>query len=329
MSDFKTQFRRFVIPLCALLLLAVTALLPPAEKKQRLRIAPGMWPGAEALLLAHTQKKLPANQFQMIELPWSSAVMHALGNGAVDVAVVTLDSVLRMREAGQQLRVLLVLDESAGADAVIAQPEIKDVHGLRGKRVGVDVRGVGAYLLVNALEEAKMTLEDVQVVPLIQPEMEDAMQSGQVAAVVVSEPWLTRLRQNGLHRVYDSNQLNTPILRLIVTTERTWQSSRGELTTLLQLHSSMTKLVRSGESFDGLQAILRREKLSAGEFAALLARVRPLDASENSAMLAGASPKLVSMAAQVEDQMIRHGLLRTRPVSADWIDPMLFKEAFP
>lgn len=328
MSDFKTRFRRFVIPLCALLLLLVTVLMPPAEKKQRVRIAPGLWPGSEALLLAHTQKKLPADQFQMIELPWSSAVMRALGNGAADVAVVPLDNVLRMREAGQQLRVLMVLDQSAGADAVMARTEIKDVPGLRGKRVGVDIRGVGAYLLVNALEEAGMTLRDIQMVPLIQPEMEDALRSDKVEAVVVAEPWLTRLRQDDLHCVYDSNQLKTPILRLIATTEQTWQSSRDKLTTLLQLYASMTRLVRSGKPFDGMQAILRREKISASEFAACLDRMRPLDAGENSAMLAGATPKLVRMAAQIEDQMIRHGLLRSRPAGADWIDPTLFEEAF-
>jgi hypothetical protein len=42
----------------------------------------------------------------MIEIPWSSAVMRALDNGAEDV-VVTLDGIMRMRESGQQQRVLM------------------------------------------------------------------------------------------------------------------------------------------------------------------------------------------------------------------------------
>lgn len=114
MNDIRAFLRRLAVPLCALLLLVVGMAFPRTERKQRVRVAPGTWPGAETLLLANDLNKLPASRFQVIEIPWSSAVMRALGNGAADVAVVTLDSVLRMRESGQKLRVLMVLDQSTG-----------------------------------------------------------------------------------------------------------------------------------------------------------------------------------------------------------------------
>ncbi|WP_397385893.1 hypothetical protein [Prosthecobacter sp.] len=56
----------------------------------------------EGACAAHREK----DRSQMIEIPWSSAVMRALDNGAADV-VVTLDGSMCMRECGQQLRVLM------------------------------------------------------------------------------------------------------------------------------------------------------------------------------------------------------------------------------
>ncbi len=329
MNDPKAWLKRLMIPFCALLLLLMAALAPHVEKRQRLRVAPGVWPGSEALLLAHSQGKLPADRFQMIELPWSSAVMRALGNGAADVAVVTLDGVLRMREGGQRLRVLMVLDASTGADAVMARPEVMDVQGLKGKRVGVDVRGAGAYLLVNALESAGMSMGDIHIVQLIQREMEGAVEAGEVDAVVASEPWLSGLSSKGFHGIFNSNRLSPPIMRLLVASEKAHAQFRQELALLLQTQMDMTRLVRTGKPFDGMEIILRRERLPFKEFASSLEHWKPLTMEENAAMLAGDSPRLAQMAAVMEEQMIRTGLLRSKPVPSDWIDATLLKEVQP
>lgn len=318
-----------MVPFCALLLLVVAVLVPHIEKRKRVRVAPGVWPGSEGLLLAHSQEKLPAERFQMIELPWSSAVMRALGNGAADVAVVTLDGVLRMREGGQQLRVLMVLDESTGADAVMARPVISDMQGLKGKRVGVDVRGAGAYLLVCALESAGMTMNDIHMVQLIQREMESAVEAGAVDAVVASEPWLSGLRTEGLHSVFDSKQLLMPVVRVLVASEKAHAQFRQELVLLLKMQMDMTRLVRTGKPFDGMEVILRRERLQFEEFVSSLDHWKPLNMEENAAMLAGDSARLVQISAVMEEQMLRAGLLRSKPVPSDWIDATLLKEALP
>lgn len=326
MKAFKAWLRRLMIPFCALLL---AVLVPHIEKRQRVRVAPGVWPGSEALLLAYAQKKLPADRFQMIELPWSSAVMRALGNGAADVAVVTLDGVLRMREGGQQLRVLMVLDESTGADAVMTRPEITEVKGLKGKRVGVDVRGVGAYLLVNALESAGMTMNDIQMVQLIQREMASAVEAGDVDAVVVAEPWFASLRAKGLHSVYDSKQLAVPIVRVLVASKKAHGLFQSELALLLKAQMEMTEVVRTGKPFDGVEMVLRRERLRFEDFVSSLDHWRPLTVEQNAAMLTGAHPQLVQMAAMMEEQMLQAGLLRSRPAPSAWIDATLYKEARP
>ncbi|OYW72412.1 MAG: hypothetical protein B7Z37_24960 [Verrucomicrobia bacterium 12-59-8] len=324
MNHSKALLKRFLPPLCALLLLTAS-FFPYQGSKSRLRVVPGVWPAAEALLMASDQQMLPPERFQLIEIPWASAVVRAFGSGAADVAVVTLDSVLRMREAGQKLRVLKVLSQSAGADAMVAPQAIQRLQDLKGKRVGVE-RSAGSYFLANALESAGMTMAEIEAVPLFQSEMELAMQAGEVEAVVATDPWLTKLEKNGGHKLYDSSHLKVPIMYLLVASERACTSSRPELVSLLRMEAAMAEKMWSGKPFPGMEAVLRRENLSAEELAACLQRLHALNKTESAEML----KKLPALALQMEDLMIRNGIIKTKLKlkAEEWIDDSIMKEAF-
>jgi NitT/TauT family transport system substrate-binding protein len=329
MKSLSNSAKRLPILLGSLVLLLAGFLLPRQEKMRRLRVSPGLWPGSEAIVLAHAKGELPAEQFQLIELPWSSAAMRALGSGAADVAVVTLDAVLRMREAGQRLRVLMVLDESTGADVILARHSIGDIKALKNMRVGVDVRGVGAFLLANALERTGMFMNDVRLVPLVQSEMEQAVTDAVVDAVVVSEPWASRLGNAGLHVIYDSKQLQVPIMRVMVASEHACEQFRPRLVALLRAQIETTPLVRSGKPFADMELLLRREKIDAAMFNRELTTWRPVDADGNRDLLTGDRPKLAEMADKLAGQMLRAGLLKSKPAEQTWIDATFFVEAAP
>jgi len=323
MNHTKALLTRLMVPACAVLLIVV-AFLPYHGKRHRLRIVPGMCPAAEALLLAGDLQRLPPSRFQVIEIPWSSAVVRAFGSGAADVAVVTLDSVVRMREAGQKLQVLMVLSQSAGADAILARQGIQRMEDLKGRRVGIE-RSAGTYLLVNALESAGMTMGDIEMVPMFQSEMELALQTSQVEAVVTTEPWLTRLAHSGVHRLYDSTQLKVPIMYLLAASERACSGSREDLVSLLKVQAEMAEKIWAGKPFPGMDAVLRRERMDAGQLAACLGKLHSLKPPENAAML----KQLPQMALQMEEQMLRNRIILTRPGTGEWINRSFSEEAFP
>lgn len=321
--------KRLVVLSGALALVLTAFWLPRQDKGRRLRVSPGLWPGAEAIVVAHARCMLPAAEFQFIELPWSSAAMRALGNGAADVAVVTLDAVLRMREAGQDLRVLMVLDESTGADAILAREDIATVKALQGRRVGVDIRGVGAWILMSALEGAGMTMNDVRAVPLTHPEMEQAFADGLVDAVVASEPLAGRLRSNGMRAIFDSRQLPLPVMRVMVASQDACDHAGSQLAALLKAQIEMVPVVRSGRRFSGLELVLRREKTGAAAFYDALKLWTPVDPAANRDLLMGDTPRLGVMAEKLCDQMLRMGLLQARPPDQEWIDPTFLEEVLP
>lgn len=328
MSEPRPLLRRFAAPLCALALLLGVALLPRVEIKPRMKVAVSVWPGSEAVVLGRDSGALPQDRIRVVELPWASAVARTFDDGVVDVAVLTLDRVLQLREAGQKLRVILVMDESVGGDAVLARENITSMTALKGKRVGVDVFGVGMYILANALESNGMTLQDIETVPLIQPEIESMLQAGMIDAAVAAEPWLTQVHGGNMRVLHDSRALETPVLRMLVASERACVDFKQELVALARAVTAITAQVRSGSQFEGMTSILRREKLSFGDFTKALEHWRPLSAAENTALLAGPQPKLETLAQEVAEQMRRHGLLQSAPAAGPWIDPQFLTTAW-
>lgn len=321
MKKLKAILPRMLAPICALLLI-VAAVLPYEETKPRLRIAPGVWPAAEALLLAGDLQILPPSRFQVIEIPWSSAVMRAFGSGAADLVVVTLEELMRMRDAGQKLKVLMVLNQSAGADALLVHAGVQRLEDIRGKRVGIE-RSAGFYLLISALENAGMSMKDIDAVPMFQSEMDQALQSGQVDAVAVADPWLTRLKRTGMHSLYDSTQMKVPIVYLLVASERACARYREELAALLKTQQDMAEKIWTGKPFPGMDAVLRRERLEPNELNGCLQKLQPLSKAENAAML----KKLPEMARQMEAQLISQGVIISSQAGGEWINSTISEEA--
>lgn len=323
----ESRAKHLFVPLGAVVLLVMVVWWPDQERRQRLRVAPALWPGAEAIVLAHARGELPADEFQMIELPWSSAVMRALGNGAADVVVATLDTVLRMREAGQDLRVVMVLDESQGADVILARPDLRDMKSLKGAKMGVDVRGPGGYVLAAVLEQAGMGFGDVKVVPMIQAEMEQALADKVVDAVACSEPWASRLRDGGrVREVADMPRPEVPVMRVMVASPRACEEFRPQLNALIREQLKGARLLHAGKTFPGMDIVLRREKLEAPTFFAAVRRCAPVDLEANKALLAGESSKIEELASKATALMLRAGLMKAGPAKTSWLDDSLLME---
>lgn len=330
MNDSRHPLWRWLfVLLLAFLLLAVAASLPRHSQADPFTVAVGMWPGCEPLMLARERGLLPADQVQLIEMTWASATMRAFGSGVVDAAVLSLDEVMRLRETGRDLRVVMVMDASTGGDALIVRDEVKTLADLKGRRVGVDLRATGMYLLTCALEEAGLKSSDLELVPVNLPETEDIFINKEVDAVVSAEPWVTKLRAAGGHSLFDSSQAHTPAYRVLVVSEEALTEQRAEVLKVVRAHFAMMKELHKGGEIQGMEAILRRQMLSRAEFFSCWSRLKSLNLEENRALIGGDAQGLLKNAASVEEKMRSNALLY-RPVSTHpWIDGSLLKEVVP
>src|SRR5690606_35908357 len=77
--------------------------------------------------------------------------MDASAAGQVDAGAMTNGDALVTGATGAKSVAILLNDCSNGNDMVVAKPRSKDVKGLKGKKIGVEVGFVSHLLLLNAL----------------------------------------------------------------------------------------------------------------------------------------------------------------------------------
>ena len=136
---------RYPLALLLLLLPALSLLTGcPAPAQAPLRIGTNTWLGYDPLYLAKDLGFFPGDSVQPIRFASSSASIQALSERKLEAVALTLDEVLSISQFDTDLTVVLVLDFSHGADALLARPEFVGPGDLKGHRIGVEVSAVGA-----------------------------------------------------------------------------------------------------------------------------------------------------------------------------------------
>ena len=172
-----------------------------------LNVATWPFPGYEFLFLAREQGRLDERAIRLLELTAVTDVRALLLQGRAQAATLTLDEVLHLRSEGLDLRVLAVLDQSAGADALMARPGLREPAALRGRKLALEPGGLSALILDAFLSEAKLSRSDLDIVPLAMPQVVQRFQEGAVDAAITFEPYVSQLEEQGARRLLDSQRL--------------------------------------------------------------------------------------------------------------------------
>lgn len=127
--------------------------------------------------------------------------VQALGAGSLDFAYIG-PGALWLPASGQAK--VIAINALGATDRVIAQPGIESMEDLRGKRVAVPEGTSGDMLLRLALEEAGMSLDDVETIMMDPSTIVTAFSAGQVDAAGIWYPFVDIIRQ----RIPELNELS-------------------------------------------------------------------------------------------------------------------------
>ncbi|MDZ4289998.1 MAG: ABC transporter substrate-binding protein [Prosthecobacter sp.] len=266
-------------------------LMPALEGEDTLTVAVGMWPGAEPLILAREAGELPREKVNLVEINWASAAMRALGNRVVDATVLSLDEAVRQIGQGYQLRIVLVTDISRGADAVIVRQGISDVRQLAGLRVGYEPRTVASVMLDRCLRGGGLALTGIEEVPMNPAETEEIFEELKLDAVVISEPWIQRLRNLHLHTLYDSSMSGAEVMRVLAVHADALERHRDEVKALVRAHLKWMPRLRSLQA--ELEPILRREGVDRQTFLSIMDKLEVPTREQNLRWLTGENGALL------------------------------------
>lgn len=199
-----------------------------------LRVATIQWIGYQPLHLAQTHGHFDPLPVRLADFLSNRDSLRAFRNRNVDVAALTLDEALLLRNEGHDVRVILVLDYSNGADAIVSRPEVRSLGELEGRRVGVESMAAGAYLLARGLEHAGLNGEDVEIVNIGAEQQVSAYREGRVDALATFEPLRTRLLRLGARELFNSTRMPGEIVDVLVTRQSTVEQRPEDLERLLR-----------------------------------------------------------------------------------------------
>jgi NitT/TauT family transport system substrate-binding protein len=299
--------RQFLTTLCLIFLIPF---LPACNKSvdRPIQLGTVQWPGYEPLYLARSLGYLHESHVHLIEQTATTETIEAYRNEVIDIAALTLDEVLLLKQQGQEMEIILVMDISNGADVVIARPGIKTIADLKGKRIGVEANALGAYMFSRSLEHGRLKPADVQIVSLQYGEHESAFIQGKVDAVVTFEPVKTKLLNQGGKVVFDSSKIPNEIVDVLIVRPAYLQAHRDEVRLLVTAWFKALSYLNEHRE-DAARQIAGRLGIKPSEFLTSLEGLKIADLAFNERMLGGSTPELQANLQRLSRVMLDNKLL--------------------
>lgn len=210
---YITIFIITTILLCACQSLKITEIKPPPLKLAFINFI-----GYNSAIIAQ-EKGFFAAQGVEVELKYDikfAQVQQADFNaGKYDGIGVTLGSFIVMSAKNPDIQAVMVVDETNGADVVVAQPDIKTVADLKGKNLGALLGSFSEVFVTQMLKTANLTNEDVNLVKVEASEIPPNLKNNIIQAGHTWEPYLSDALNSGGHIIFTSKQTPGLILDLI------------------------------------------------------------------------------------------------------------------
>lgn len=268
-----------------------------APEAHTLRIGIGPWIGYEPFVAERELGRWP-KEVALVELESNTETLDAFVEGRIDAAGLTLDETLRLARRGVDHRVIAVLSDSRGGDAVLGRPGLSGVAALAGQPVLVEDTAVGTLMLAAALEEAGLSIADVQVERTQATRIGIAWSKGFADAVVAYSPVIEQLQAQGAVELFSTRDHPGLVLDILVVRREALDHPEAIAAMLEAWDRGVARLaLRRPEEAALLAPGLG---LSAEEYTAALDKVDLMTASRSSAMFEGRPSPLETSLAHIE-----------------------------
>lgn len=208
------RFLKYGLVFTAILLLSCVEKAP-----QKVVIGINPWPGYEFLYLAEHEgffSKVGVN-ISLVEMVSLADTQRAYLSGRIDGMTSTMIEVVQAAQLGDNTpQVVLIPDYSNGGDIIIANKNIADVAGLKGKTVGCEISSLGLFMLYRALNEHGLSLDDIKIVNVEQLQGEEVLLKGDIDAFVSYPPVSIKvLKHAQYHKIFSSADIPMEIIDTI------------------------------------------------------------------------------------------------------------------
>jgi NitT/TauT family transport system substrate-binding protein len=313
-----SKLARVLITAAALLGLASCSSYSPP-----LRIALIRWPPFEFLHLAQEKGFFAEEgvEVRLIEFVAVNDTQRAFEHDKIDGGTFSLFQVLQNRDQlKRKMQVPLVIDFSDGADLVVARPDIVDMRGLRGKRIGVTLSPLDMFFLTRALEVNDMTLQDVSPVYVRIEDAAQALRSGKVDAVTSYPPNSTELENAGTaHTIFSSSRIPGEIVDVLALDEEICKDRPDDVAGVIRAFYRAVRYAQEHPD-EAWRIMSERERVTPDEFQRALHSGITLVPLADQQRFLGDTSALSGVVARVSQLLKEQGLLSTVRTERDLLN---------
>ncbi|MBR8840773.1 MAG: ABC transporter substrate-binding protein [Stigonema ocellatum SAG 48.90 = DSM 106950] len=202
----------------AYLLFACHASAPTEFKRPPLKVELASFVGEHSGIIAQEKGFFKAQGVD-VELIYKRYVQLEIANfsaGKYDGMISTLGTFIILSATNPDIQGVLVIDESTGADVVLAQSQIKTVADLKGKKLGANLGGFSEVFVTEMLKTANLSSDNVNLVKLEALEIPQRLKNNAIQAGHTWEPYLSEAIKLGGHILFTSKQTPGLILDMII-----------------------------------------------------------------------------------------------------------------
>ncbi|MCR1842672.1 ABC transporter substrate-binding protein [Murimonas intestini] len=212
--------------------------------------------------------------------PVYSDSLTAFYSGQVDgICIAGSDAVAPLNE-GVDFKIVLVNDNSYGADGLVVQDGIESVQDLKGKSVATEVGTLEHMFLLKILEENGMTIDDVNFTNMTINDAGPAFIAGSVDAAVLWEPTLSAAIEAGGNLLYSTKEEPGLIPDTLAVRQEVLDERGEDVQKIVDSwFEGVEKLDARDEAF--IEAICQGAELEKEDYITMLDGVTVFDKAEN------------------------------------------------
>jgi NitT/TauT family transport system substrate-binding protein len=180
-------------------------------------------------------------------------------------------------------------------------------------------------MATRALQQAGLTTQDIVPVTVRVDEHERAYREGRVDALVTFEPARSRLRAMGARELFNSGDIPNEVMDVLVLRRSAGRKDADQVRVLLQGWFRALELIRQDAQGSARQ-MAPRLGIDPEAVIATFRELRLADRESNHAMLSRDPPRLLEIAGNLQEIMLRNKLLREPVDIAGLIEPGPLRE---
>lgn len=302
------RYRRASIVVLILigLLIPVTTACIATNHPLKVGITSGL--ASDNLYLAEELKYYHGKDVRLIDYPTAADQLRAFRNRQIDVTAVPLSDALILAQTDPELRGFLILSYSQGEDTLIANESIVDLQDLAGKSIGLEASSRSRLLLAQALDQAKLSYQEVQAASIPLAKQIEAFKQGQIAAVATHEPIRSTLLAAGGHGIYPASETESPVFNILLVRGDEIKQQKKRLIALSQGGLKASDYA-SHHPRETSEHLAKRHHISPELITQAAKTVHSLTLAENQQLLESGDPKLQRQVKLIGKQLQQQQLL--------------------